>query len=241
MKESKGLAFISNGDGTCYVGDLGNCTDTDIVIPQTSPAGDRVTSVGAAAFRCCYRLTSMAIPVTVTSIGGFAFEDCDSLTSITFAENSKLTSIGDWAFNGCSALTSIEIPASVTSIGWAAFTVCNVTVLSVEGEAYKAFRVSKKGKLFSDVNHRYYELNKKSSCKGTLWCCSNGIHCCKNPFDIFTYYSGEYGKDFVIANCDISSEYVSHEEDSKIACRWIIPKHILTKEELIQTLNKQEG
>ena len=33
------LEFVSNGDGTCYVAGIGTCTDTDIVIPSTSPEG----------------------------------------------------------------------------------------------------------------------------------------------------------------------------------------------------------
>ena len=113
---SKGLEFVSNGDGTCYVAGIGTCTDTDIVIPPTSPDGDKVTSIGKEAFRGCDRLTSIKIPSSVTSIGESAFHSCKSLKSVTFAEGSQLTSIGLYVFDQCSSLTSIEIPESVTFI-----------------------------------------------------------------------------------------------------------------------------
>ena len=81
--ESKGLAFTSNGDGTCYVNGIGTCTDTDIVIPTKSPAGDMVTGIGAKAFLGCSGLTSVMIPDIVTSTGEAAFSGCSSLESIT--------------------------------------------------------------------------------------------------------------------------------------------------------------
>ena len=48
---SQGLAYISNGDGTCFVSGIGTCTDTDVVIPAVSPAGDTVTGIGDEAMR----------------------------------------------------------------------------------------------------------------------------------------------------------------------------------------------
>ena len=112
---SKGLKYTSNGDGTCYVSGIGTCTDTDIVIPAVSPAGDKVTSIGSAAFGNCSSLTSIDIPDGVTGIGDYAFQNCSSLTSIDIPDG--VTSIGRGAFYNCSSLTSIEIPDSVTSIG----------------------------------------------------------------------------------------------------------------------------
>ena len=49
-KESEGLSFDSNGEGTCFVAGLGECADTRIVIPSSSPDGDRVTGIGSGAF-----------------------------------------------------------------------------------------------------------------------------------------------------------------------------------------------
>ena len=165
---SEGLAFTSNGDGTCYISGIGTCTDTDIIIPSVSPDGDTVTSIGDSAFedcssltsieipasvtsignyafRGCKSLTGIEIPASVTSIGNYAFDGCSSLTSITFAENSQLTSIGNHAFDGC-GFTSIEIPEGVTSIGNSAFAFCGdltsitipASVTSIGNEAFES-------------------------------------------------------------------------------------------------------
>ena len=130
---SVGLTLVSHGNGTCYVSGIGTCTDTDIVIPETSPTGDIVTRIGWYAFSGCKSLTSIEIPTSVTSIGEGAFTGCTSLTSIEIP--SSVTSIGDWAFGSCRSLTSIEIPASVTDINWLTFSDCSAlsTVTFAEG------------------------------------------------------------------------------------------------------------
>ena len=93
---SEGLSFSSNGDGTCVVFSLGSCTDTCLVIPPTSPEGDKVVEIGEGAFNMYPSLSSVVIPDGVTTIGGAAFYECTSLTSVT-------------------------IPSSVTNIVWQAF------------------------------------------------------------------------------------------------------------------------
>ena len=155
---SVGLAFTSNRDGTCYVSGIGDCTDTNIIIPTRSPDGDSVTSIGSRAFRgCtylksvtipnsvtsideyafsgCYDLKSVIIPNSVMSIGYEAFRSCCDLTSITIPNS--VTSIDSRAFHGCTYLKSIIIPNSVTSIGSGAFSFCAslTSIVVAEGNA----------------------------------------------------------------------------------------------------------
>ena len=119
---SVGLAFINGPNDTCYVSGIGICTDTDIVIPNTSPEGKRVNYIGSNAFQNCIDLTSITIPDSVTSIGEATFSNCSGLTSIMIPDS--VTSIGRYAFSGCTSLTSIAIPESVTIIGDYAFSGC---------------------------------------------------------------------------------------------------------------------
>lgn len=105
---SEGLAFTSNGNGTCYVSGIGTCKDTDIVIPPTSPEGDTVTAIGKvgySAFKNCTNITSVDIPNGVTRISNNVFYGCSSLASITIPNT--VTSIGKNAFEYCVNLTTI--------------------------------------------------------------------------------------------------------------------------------------
>lgn len=129
---SQGLAFTSNGDGTCYISGVGECTDTEIIIPPASPAGDSVTSLGSDAFRNCASLMSVTIPSSVISIESSAFSGCGSLTSITIPDNMII--IGDSAFEDCTSLMNITIPYSVGYIGNNAFSGCKfLTSISIPG------------------------------------------------------------------------------------------------------------
>ena len=80
---SVGLEYESNGDGTCYLISIGDCTDTDIVIPETSPDGDTVFAIDRNAFSS-EAITSITIPTTIEEIGRNAFNGCDSLTDVYY-------------------------------------------------------------------------------------------------------------------------------------------------------------
>ena len=84
------LEFTSNGDGTCSISGIGNCTAFALVIPAVSPDGDIVTSIGDFVFDCYESLESVTIPDSVTSIGIGVFSHCTSLTSITVAEENPI-------------------------------------------------------------------------------------------------------------------------------------------------------
>ncbi|MBR3894536.1 MAG: leucine-rich repeat protein [Clostridia bacterium] len=77
-----GLRFSSNGDGTCVLSGIGDCTDASIVIPEFSPAGERVTEIATMAFYRCETVTAVQIPPSITAIGRLAFADCKNLAYI---------------------------------------------------------------------------------------------------------------------------------------------------------------
>lgn len=119
---SKGLKFTTLYNGTCYVSGIGNCKDTDVVIPLTAPNGDIVIRIGNYAFSSCETLTSIVICDNVTRIEANAFSGCLRLKSVTIG--SGVVSIGNNAFEMCTLLTSIVIPDSVTKIGEGTFYQC---------------------------------------------------------------------------------------------------------------------
>ncbi len=80
---SVGLEYESNGDGTCYLIGMGDCGDTDVVIPEISPDGDTVFAIDRNAF-ADEAITSITIPTTIEEIGRNAFNGCDSLTDVYY-------------------------------------------------------------------------------------------------------------------------------------------------------------
>lgn len=83
IKYSNGLEFDSNGDGTCYVVGMGDCTDKDLVIPSVSPDGDIVMGIDGSAF-AGEEITSVSIPNTIEEIGRKAFNGCTELTDVYY-------------------------------------------------------------------------------------------------------------------------------------------------------------
>ena len=122
---SEGLKFQSNKDGTCYVYDIGTCTDTKVIIPTKSPKGDIVTRIGKSAFSGETGIVDIYIPPTVTEISDKAFNGCEGLKSITIPEG--VITIGASAFGECSNLKSVIVPANIklTSVGSSAFYDCS--------------------------------------------------------------------------------------------------------------------
>ena len=123
---SAGLLYVENDDGTSSVAGIGDCTDTEIVIPTSSPDGRRVSSIEPYAFRGNETLTSVKIQGSVVSIGDWAFHNCPSLVSVSLGENVR--TIGSGAFAECSAVTSVAFPDRVATIG--AFSFFNCTGLT---------------------------------------------------------------------------------------------------------------
>ena len=108
---TKSPAFISNGDGTCYVDGRGDFVSNAFAIPAASPAGDRVTGIGAYAFANCTDLQAVILPATMKSIDEGAFQGCVSL--YTMAIPAGVTTIGASAFQGCTSLARISYAGTV--------------------------------------------------------------------------------------------------------------------------------
>ena len=134
-KSSEGLAYTSNGDGTCTVTGMGSCTDSDLVIPDKAPNDDIVTAIGDFAFANT-AITSIQIPATIVEIGTGAFANCSALkiTSDTvLTENTVFTSSANAIFkdNGATLVrftansSTYTLPETVTAIEDYAFSGCS--------------------------------------------------------------------------------------------------------------------
>ncbi len=121
---SQGLAFQSNGDGTCKLTGIDTCTDTDIVIPDNSPDGDRVTSIADDAFYGNTDITSVILGANLESIGDNAFRGCTNLKSV-LADGDNLSRIRYCAFMDCTSLESVALPDSLLRIDNVAFGNCS--------------------------------------------------------------------------------------------------------------------
>lgn len=105
---SKGLAFTSNGNGTCYVSGMGTCHDSFVILPHSSPAGDVVTGIGDYAFRGCTYLKSIEINSAIRYIGAYAFYG-SGLVNVNLP--AELEAVGEYAFCNCGDLEAITVDA----------------------------------------------------------------------------------------------------------------------------------
>ena len=78
LPESQGFMFESNGDGTCTLTKIGDCTDSDIVIPEKSPAGDKVTKIAEYAFYGAEDINSIVIAGKTMELDTKAFQSCEA-------------------------------------------------------------------------------------------------------------------------------------------------------------------
>ena len=83
------LSFASAGDGTCTLIGIGTCTDSCVVIPTHSPAGDVVTAVAARALYGLKQINAIQIPATVEHIGALAFANCPNLVYISVSDGNE--------------------------------------------------------------------------------------------------------------------------------------------------------
>lgn len=147
-----GLEYKVNEDKkTCTIIGIGECTDTNITIPETIgqykvtiigqdafidqtqiteiSLPDGLLSIEDNAFYGCHGLTEIVIPNTVTFAGIYAFGCCDNLKSIQLSNS--LTEISIQLCYMCKSLEKIVIPDNVKVIGDAAFAECPLRSVSL--------------------------------------------------------------------------------------------------------------
>ena len=118
-----GLAFSSNGDGTCTVTGIGECALQSFTIPVTSPSGDTVVAIGANAFKDNLSLMHVEFPQTLTKIDTYAFYGCKALRGIVLPAG--ITTLGNYAFSSCVGLKEMVLPDGITSLGTHCFNQCS--------------------------------------------------------------------------------------------------------------------
>lgn len=84
--------------------------------------GQKITTIGADAFRGCGFIEEVRLPDGVASIGNGAFADCSNLQKITAAGVSVLE---DDAFSGSSTLENVILSGNIVSVGKGAFQNCS--------------------------------------------------------------------------------------------------------------------
>lgn len=141
LKPSEGLAFESNGNGTCDIVGIGICKDKNIVIPDKSPNGDTVTLIRENSFYAVENVDSITLVnynyevdkrafqygefTSVSIIGGGpkikqnAFSSCEDLTSLTF--NNCNIQTEENAFYGSGKDATVSISDCTGTIGKRAF------------------------------------------------------------------------------------------------------------------------
>ena len=138
------LFYESLGNGTCTVAGIGGLRDACVIIPETSPAGERVVRVSARAFLGCGQITAVQIPASVREIGALAFADCKNLVYLSVSASNPYFRDVEGVLFTADGHTLIQyppmragtavIPANVTSVCEMAFYRCvNLKTVRYEG------------------------------------------------------------------------------------------------------------
>lgn len=118
LPESQGFEFESNGDGTCTLTKIGTCNDTDIVIPEKSPAGDMITMIAEYAFYGAEDINSIVLAGRTMELDKKAFQSCE--TEKIIITGCDLV-VGENAFSYCDDVSQVYISNSKIEVDTYAF------------------------------------------------------------------------------------------------------------------------
>ena len=118
LPESQGFEFESNGDGTCTLTKIGTCSDSDIVIPEKSPAGDMVTMIAEYAFYGAEDINSIVFAGRTMELDKKAFQSCETEKIVITGCDMV---IGENAFSYCEDVTEVIISGSNIEVETYAF------------------------------------------------------------------------------------------------------------------------
>ena len=194
---SKGLSFVSNGDGTCLLDGIGECTDSFIIVPMMNDAGDIVVGISDSAFKNVNKIKGIELPSTIKNIGGYAFYG-SSIREIVIP--SSVNNIGNYAFAGCKYLTRIEVDSKnsvYSSISGALYSADGTILIS-----YPAGKTDNFVNISRDVttiaNMAFYRCSsiKKVNYHGTALSWESVEIGAGNEVidEAFIYFAGESGK-----------------------------------------------
>lgn len=118
---SENLEYVKTSNTTCRLKSIGNCRDTEIVVP-TSVNKLIVTEIAGAAFSGNTTITKVTLPDTVTKMGGSVFLNCTALTDVKLPKN--VSGIEADFFSGCTSLVNVTLPETVKTVGSRIFKGC---------------------------------------------------------------------------------------------------------------------
>lgn len=128
------LCYESLGNGTCTVAGIGGLKDACVIIPEVSPAGERVVGISARAFYGSEQITAVQISATVQEIGELAFANCPNLVYLSVSSSNPYFRDASGVLFTADGHTLIQyppmragnavIPESVTAICEMAFYRC---------------------------------------------------------------------------------------------------------------------
>ncbi len=193
---SEGLEYIQTGGGAYYVSGIGECGDTDLIIPSEHN-GLPVTGISDNAFADCGSIESVVIPDSVQRIGAKAFYNCSRLITVLIGDG--VTVIGESAFRNSGYINNLTIGKNVREIHAFAFE----RIFSL-GEAVIPDSIVFMGEsVFESCNN----LGKLTLGKGLTVIPKNAFNNCERLYNITGGGNVKQIEEGAFANCTFLTEF----------------------------------